>query len=86
MKKNSLVFVGYQAAGTLGRIILDGAKRVKILGEEVVVRSEIYNIEGLSGHADQIMLMDWIRKFKIKPQKYLLFMERLNVQRVYLNK
>ena len=71
-EKNSLVFVGYQAAGTLGRIILDGAKRVKILGEEVAVKSEIYDIEGLSGHADQIMLIDWIRKFKVKPQKVFI--------------
>lgn len=68
-EKNSLVFVGYQAEGTLGRIILNGAKKVKILGEEVAVKSEIYNLEGFSGHADQIMLIDWIRKFKKKPQK-----------------
>lgn len=71
-EKNSLVFVGYQAEGTLGRIILNGAKRVKILGEEVAVKSEIYDIEGLSGHADQIMLLDWIRKFKVKPQKVFI--------------
>ncbi|NMB07705.1 MAG: MBL fold metallo-hydrolase [Tissierellia bacterium] len=71
-EKNSLVFVGYQAEGTLGRIILNGVKKVKILGEEVAVNSEIYNLEGLSGHADQIMLLDWIRKFKTKPQKIFI--------------
>lgn len=71
-EKNSLVFVGYQAEGTLGRIILNGAKRVKILGEEVAVKAEIYNLEGFSGHADQIMLLDWIRKFKNKPKKIFI--------------
>lgn len=71
-EKNSLVFVGYQAEGTLGRIILNGAKKVKILGEEVAVKSEIYNLEGFSGHADQIMLLDWIRKFKKKPEKIFI--------------
>jgi metallo-beta-lactamase family protein len=71
-EKNSLVFVGYQAEGTLGRIILNGAKRVKILGEEVAVKAEVYDLEGFSGHADQIMIMDWIRKFKTKPQKIFI--------------
>ena len=71
-ERNSLVFVGYQAEGTLGRIILNGAKKVKILGEEIAVNSEVYSLEGLSGHADQIMLMDWIRKFKTKPKKIFI--------------
>ncbi|CCQ96731.1 RNA-metabolising metallo-beta-lactamase [[Clostridium] ultunense Esp] len=71
-EKNSLVFVGYQAEGTLGRIILNGAKRVKILGEEVAVKAEIYDLEGFSGHADQIMLIDWIRKLKKKPERIFI--------------
>ena len=71
-EKNSLVFVGYQAEGTLGRIILNGVQKVKILGEEVAVNSKVYSLEGLSGHADQIMLMDWIRKFKTKPKKIFI--------------
>ncbi|NLJ78895.1 MAG: MBL fold metallo-hydrolase [Tissierellia bacterium] len=71
-ERNSLVFVGYQAEGTLGRIILNGTKRVKILGEEILVKSEIYYLEGLSGHADQIMLLDWVRKIKSKPQKIFI--------------
>lgn len=68
-KRNSLVFVGYQAEGTLGRILLDGKKQVKILGEEINVGAEIYDIEGFSGHADQNVLLDWINKFKKKPKK-----------------
>ena len=70
--KNSLIFVGYQAQGTLGRILLDGAKKVKILGEEINVRSEIYDIEGFSGHADKVVLMDWIDKFKSKPKEIFI--------------
>lgn len=71
-EKNSLVFVGYQAEGTLGRTILDGAKKVKILGEEVAVRAEIYNLQGFSGHADQKMLVDWVGNFKKKPTKVFI--------------
>ncbi|WP_313757380.1 MBL fold metallo-hydrolase [Tissierella sp.] len=71
-KRNSLVFVGYQAEGTLGRILLDGKKQVKILGEEINVGAEIYDIEGFSGHADQNILLDWVNKFKKKPKKIFI--------------
>lgn len=66
---NSLVFVGYQAQGSLGRILLDGASKVKLLGEEIDVQLEIYDLEGFSGHADQKTLLKWIDRFKIKPKK-----------------
>lgn len=71
-KDNSLVFVGYQAEGTLGRILLDGKKQVKILGEEINVKSEVHDIEGFSGHADQNVLLEWIEKFKSKPKKIFI--------------
>lgn len=70
--KNSLVFVGYQAEGTLGRILLNGAKKVKLLGEEIDVQLEIYDLEGFSGHADQDTLLNWIGKFRRKPKKIFL--------------
>jgi metallo-beta-lactamase family protein len=70
--KNSLVFVGYQAQGTLGRILLDGVKKVKILGEEIDVKAKIYDIKGFSGHADKNVLLDWIDKFKYKPKKIFI--------------
>ena len=71
-KKNSLVFVGYQANGTLGRILLDGVKNVKILGEDIKVGAEIYDLPGFSGHADQNTLLDWINKFHKKPKKIFI--------------
>ncbi|ABR47002.1 RNA-metabolising metallo-beta-lactamase [Alkaliphilus metalliredigens QYMF] len=69
---NSLIFVGYQAQGTLGRILKDGAKKVKLLGEEIAVLSEIYSIEGFSGHADQTDLIEWLGHFKKKPKRVFL--------------
>lgn len=71
-EKNSLVFVGYQAQGTLGRILLDGAKKVKILGEQIDVKARIYDIKGFSGHADKSVLLDWIGSFKSKPKKIFI--------------
>ena len=67
--KNSLVFVGYQAEGSLGRILLDGVKKVKLLGEEIDVALEIYDLEGFSAHADQGFMIKWLSQFKNKPQK-----------------
>ena len=66
---NSIVFVGFQAEGTLGRRLLDGVNNVKILGEEIKVEAEIHDLEGFSGHADQTILMKWLNNFKNKPKK-----------------
>ena len=59
----TVVFVGYQAVGTLGRSILDHSKSVKIFGEEIKVRANIEYIEGFSGHADRAGLLEWIGHF-----------------------
>jgi len=64
----SVVFVGYQAEGTLGRMLLDGRKHVKILGEMISVKARIFNIDSLSGHADRNGLIDWIDHFEKKPK------------------
>jgi len=63
----SLVFVGFQAYGTLGREILEGAERVEVLVEEIAVRATVYNYTGLSAHADRDGLLKWINSFKKKP-------------------
>lgn len=70
--KNSIVFVGYQAEGTLGRMLLEGVKEVKLFGEKIVVGAEIHNLEGFSGHADQYGLLDWLSGFTVKPKKVFL--------------
>lgn len=62
--QNAVVFVGYQAETTLGRRILFGAKTVKIFGEEIAVKAKIYNLPGLSGHADLAGLTNWFTHIK----------------------
>ncbi|MBR2548234.1 MAG: MBL fold metallo-hydrolase [Eubacterium sp.] len=70
--KSSIVFVGYQAAGTLGRALIDGKKDISLFGDMIHVEAEIYNLEGFSGHADQKGLLDWISGFQKKPSQVFL--------------
>lgn len=65
----SIVFVGFQVDGTLGRILLDGAKKVELFGEEIEVFATIYDFTGLSAHADRDGLLKWINSFDKKPSK-----------------
>lgn len=60
-KDSAIVFVGYQAEGTLGRRILDGEKNISIFGEKMIVQASIHNLPGLSGHADQKGILNWIK-------------------------
>ena len=66
--ESTILFVGYQAVGTLGRAILDGASSVKLFGEEIEVKAEICRLPGVSGHADDRGLLRWIGALKEKPQ------------------
>lgn len=70
--RNSIVFVGYQAEGTLGRMLVEGAKEVRLFGETIMVGAEIHNLEGFSGHADQKGLLDWLGGFQMSPKQIFL--------------
>lgn len=64
----TILFVGYQANGTVGRAILEGAKSIRLFGEEIEIHAEISKMEGISGHADKEGLIAWIKEFQPKPQ------------------
>jgi metallo-beta-lactamase family protein len=68
----TILFVGHQGEGTLGRLILDGKKLVRIHGQEFTVRAKIDKIYGFSGHADHDGLMRWISHFQRRPRKVFL--------------
>ncbi|MBS4008724.1 MAG: MBL fold metallo-hydrolase [Clostridium sp.] len=72
-KESTVLFVGYQAEGTLGRRIRDGAKKVRIFGEEIMVRARVIAIDGFSAHADRTELLSWLNKFQKKPKQVILF-------------
>ncbi len=67
----SLVFVGFQPKGTLGRKIVDGEEKIHLFGEEIPVRSKVYTINGFSSHAGQKELLEWISPLK-NPEKIFL--------------
>ena len=67
-EESTVLFVGYQAVGTPGRSILDGAESVKLFGEEIEVRAEVCQLPGVSGHADDKGLMAWISAMEVKPE------------------
>ena len=70
--RNSIIFVGYQAEGTLGRGIIDGEKEVQLFGETVQVNAKIHNLEGFSGHADMNGLLGWLKGFQKLPKQLFL--------------
>lgn len=67
-KESTILFVGYQAVGTLGRSIVEGAKEVRLFDEHIHVRAEICQLTGISGHADDRGLLQWIQSFKTPPK------------------
>ncbi len=66
--ESTILFVGYQAEGSLGRKLLEGVPEIKIMGDTLSVEAQITQIEGMSGHADRDGLLRWIRGFKEKPK------------------
>ena len=84
--KSTILFVGYQAPGTLGYNIVNGAKKVKIFGDEIAVNARIEYIEGYSGHADQEGLMNFIYSFISKPKHIFLVHGEMESQDVLAQK
>lgn len=71
-KESTIMFVGYQAVGTLGRLIVEGAKKVRILGEEYKVKAKVVQINGFSAHADRNEMLNWLKNFKSPPKQLFL--------------
>jgi metallo-beta-lactamase family protein len=70
--QSSIMFVGYQAVGTLGRQIVDGAKKVRILGQQYPVKANIVQVHGFSAHADRFELLTWLKGLKSPPRKVFI--------------
>jgi metallo-beta-lactamase family protein len=70
--ESTILFVGYQAKGTLGRLILDGTPEVRILGQKYAVKAKIVQVHGFSGHADRKELLEWVKNIKQPPRKIFL--------------
>lgn len=66
--ESTVLFVGFQAEGSLGRRLLNGAKKVRVMGEEIAVRAQIHNLDGMSAHADREDVVKWLSCFKVKPK------------------
>ncbi len=71
-ERNTLVFIGFQAYGTLGRILVDGAKRIRMFGDEYIVKANVETLGGFSAHAGQTELIEWAAHFSNKPRIFLV--------------
>ena len=86
---NAVIFVGYQAVGTLGREIVDGAEWINIYNEDIVVKASIHTINGFSAHADQGSILKWVTKIKNLKKIFLIHGEKesqMNFQELLKNK
>jgi metallo-beta-lactamase family protein len=83
-QETSVIFVGFQAKGTLGRTILEGTEKVFIHGEEINVAATIHNFTGLSAHADKDGLLEWLKCFQEKPDKIFVIHVEDSVSQVFL--
>ncbi|MDN4502679.1 MBL fold metallo-hydrolase [Alteromonadaceae bacterium BrNp21-10] len=75
--RNTIIFCGFQAQGTLGRILVDGQKHIKIFGEDYLVKANIETLGGFSAHAGQAELMEWVANFKGSPRIMLVHGESI---------
>lgn len=81
-KSCHVIIVGFQAAGTTGRALVDGAKHIRLWGEEIRVAAQVHTVGGLSAHADQDGLVNWYRHFQGTPPLYLVHGEPEAIQRL----
>lgn len=81
----TVVFVGYQGEGTLGRRLLEGATQVKLFGEEITVKARIVNFKGMSSHADRDHLLDWVGHFSPRPRQVFVVHGDAPVAELYAN-
>ena len=79
----TVLFIGFQAAGTLGRRLVDGASTVRIFGEEVPVRAQIATLGGFSAHADQSALLGWLGHLRRPPEQLLLVHGEANIAKAF---
>ena len=77
---NTIIFIGFQAGGTLGRLLVDGKKRIKMFGESFAVKANISTLGGFSAHAGQTELMEWARNFQPTPRLILIHGEESALQ------
>ena len=77
---NTVIFVGFQAQGTLGRLLVDGLDKIRMFGDEFVVRAQIETLGGFSAHAGQQGLIDWISRFENTQHKFLVHGEEEAMQ------
>ena len=85
-KDSTIVFVGYQAEGSLGRRLLDGVDKVKLFGETIEVNARIIKLDGISGHADQAGIIRWLKGFENRPEKIFLVHGEPDVMPVFEEK
>ena len=85
-KECTIVFVGYQAEGSLGRALLEGAKSVKLFGEEIAVNARIVNFKGLSSHADRDHLLVWAKHYAPKPRHIFVVHGEASVTEIFAQK
>jgi len=74
--KNAVIFVGYQAVGTLGRHIVDGARFIKVFNEDILIKASIHTVNGFSAHADQASIVRWLSKMEDLKKVYLIHGEK----------
>lgn len=67
-----VVFTGFQASGTLGRILINRPRTIKLYGQTIAVKAQVHTLGGFSAHADQAQLLDWVSRFRNRPQFYLV--------------